>query len=565
MSRIGIITDSHSSITQDEADRLGIKILPMPFYIGGECYYEGKNITRNELMEKLINQEDISTSQPSPEEVMNLWDDVLEEYDNILYMPLSSGLSGSYSTAAMLAQEEKYKEKVYVVDHGRISTPLHQSILDALEMIEEGLSASEIKLKLEQAKQKMAIFIAVDDLKYLRRGGRISSGAAVAGQILNIKPILSLDIGILELYKKCRGLQKAKKTMIEDIKTIVKMPSVEGTFQQGAPFGKDIALTLDKVLEIAQSLGFETKNLDHYIGYAQYGKGEDYIGIIGHLDVVPTGLGWKHPPFSAYEEDGYIYSRGILDNKGPIMTCLYALYAIKELNIKLHKPVRIIFGCDEETGFKDLEYYLKHEKPPVMGWTPDCKYPVVYAERGRAVIEISAKEKQVDEFFLFINNYFLNANTNAEKLGLDFKDEEFGINEMRNFVLKHEKSKLVFSVTFSYPANMTLETIVETIREKAKNMEVTCVQHYFPVKFEKDCPMVSLLSKAYEKITHLDGTPVTTTGGTYAKLMPHIVPFGPSFPGQKGIGHQPNEWMKIEDLNTNAKIYALGIYYLGML
>ena len=320
--------------------------------------------------------------------------------------------------------------------------------------------------------------------------------------------------------------------MIEDIKTIVKMPSVEGTFQQGAPFGKDIALTLDKVLEIAQSLGFETKNLDHYIGYAQYGKGEDYIGIIGHLDVVPTGLGWKHPPFSAYEEDGYIYSRGILDNKGPIMTCLYALYAIKELNIKLHKPVRIIFGCDEETGFKDLEYYLKHEKPPVMGWTPDCKYPVVYAERGRAVIEISAKEKQVDEFFLFINNYFLNANTNAEKLGLDFKDEEFGINEMRNFVF---------------------------------NMEVTCVQHYFPVKFEKDCPMVSLLSKAYEKITHLDGTPVTTTGGTYAKLMPHIVPFGPSFPGQKGIGHQPNEWMKIEDLNTNAKIYALGIYYLGML
>ena len=199
--------------------------------------------------------------------------------------------------------------------------------------------------------------------------------------------------------------------MIEDIKTIVKMPSVEGTFQQGAPFGKDIALTLDKVLEIAQSLGFETKNLDHYIGYAQYGKGEDYIGIIGHLDVVPTGLGWKHPPFSAYEEDGYIYSRGILDNKGPIMTCLYALYAIKELNTKLHKPVRIIFGCDEETGFKDLEYYLKHEKPPVMGWTPDCKYPVVYAERGRAVIEISAKEKQVDEFFLFINNYFLNANT----------------------------------------------------------------------------------------------------------------------------------------------------------
>ncbi len=365
-----------------------------------------------------------------------------------------------------------------------------------------------------------------------------------------------------EIIKK---IDLLSSKMIDDIKTLVKMPSIEGPFQQDAPFGKDIALTLDKTLEMAQSLGFETKNLNHYIGYAQYGKGEDYIGIIGHLDVVPTGLGWKHPPFSAYEEKGVIYSRGILDNKGPIMTYLYALYALKELNIKLHKPVRIIFGCDEETGFKDLEYYLEHEKPPVMGWTPDCKYPVVYGERGRAVIEISADKSRIVEFFSLINNYFLNAKTNADKLGLDFKDEEFGMNEMRNYLLKYEENRIIFSVTFSYPASMTLEIIVETIKEKAKGMEVTCVQHYFPVKFKKDCPMVTSLSKAYEKITHLDGTPVTTTGGTYAKLMPNIVPFGPSLPGQKGIGHQPNEWMKREDLIMNAKIYALGIYYLGML
>lgn len=353
--------------------------------------------------------------------------------------------------------------------------------------------------------------------------------------------------------------------MLEDIKTIVRMPSVEKEAEEGAPFGKDIALTLDKALEIASSLGFKTKHLDHYIGYAQYGEGEDYIGIIGHLDVVPTGTGWKHPPFSAYEEDGYIYSRGILDNKGPIMTCLYALYAIKELNIKLHRPVRIIFGCDEETGFKDLEYYLKHEQPPVMGWTPDCKYPVVYGERGRAVIEIRANEDQLDPFFTFINTYFLNAKPNADKLGLDYKDEEFGMNEMRNYALKHENNKMIFSVTFSYPASMTLDMITHTIEDKAKGLEVECISHYLPVKFEKDCPMVASLQKAYEEVTHLDGTPVTTTGGTYAKLMPHIVPFGPSFPGQKGIGHNPNEWMKIEDLISNAKIYALGIYYLGML
>ena len=353
--------------------------------------------------------------------------------------------------------------------------------------------------------------------------------------------------------------------MIDAIKDIVRLPSVELEAQENAPFGVDVAHALDETLKLAESLGFKTHNLDHYIGWAQYGEGEDYIGIIGHLDVVPVGVGWKHPPFSAYEEDGYIYSRGILDNKGPILTCLFALYAIKELQVKFNKPIRIIFGCDEETGFKDLEYYLQHEKAPIMGWTPDCKYPVVYGERGRAVIEIRAREDQVDDFFDFVNTYFMNAKPNGERLGVDFKDDEFGVNEMRNYKLDHRDGELIFSVTFSYPAGITLEKMLEIIQDKAKGFTVECVHHYKPVKFEKDCPMVVSLQKAYENITHMDGTPVTTTGGTYAKLMPNIVPFGPSFPGQKGIGHQPNEWMKIEDLITNAKIYALSIYYLANL
>lgn len=360
-------------------------------------------------------------------------------------------------------------------------------------------------------------------------------------------------------------VEQNAQQMIDAIKDIVKLPSVETEAKENAPFGKDIAYTLEQTLKLAEHLGFKTKNLDHYIGWAQYGEGDDYVGIIGHLDVVPVGVGWKHPPFSAYEEDGYIYGRGILDNKGPILSCLYALYAIKELQVKLKKPVRIIFGCDEESGFVDLQYYLDHEKPPIIGWTPDCKYPVVYGERGRAVIEIVAKENQIDEFFEFINTYFMNAKSNGERLGVDFKDDEFGVNEMRNYKLIHNENEIIFSVTFSYPAGITLEKMMEIIQEKAKTFTVRCVQHYSPVKFDKECPMVVSLQKAYEQITHLDGTPVTTTGGTYAKLMPNIVPFGPSFPGQKGIGHQPNEWMKVEDLITNAKIYALSIYYLANL
>lgn len=359
-----------------------------------------------------------------------------------------------------------------------------------------------------------------------------------------------------------KKIEEYASEMIESIKSIVRLPSVETIAEEDAPFGKDVSYVLDVTLELASKLGFSTYNLDHYIGWAQYGEGDDYIGVIGHLDVVHPGEGWKYPPYSAYEEDCYIYGRGILDNKGPIISCLYALYAIKQLNIQLKKPVRIIFGCDEESGFLDLEYYLKHEKAPIMGWTPDCKYPVVYAERGRAEIEISSSIDKIDDFFKFVNTYFMNAKNTGETLGLDYYHEEYGYNEMRNYKLIHNNQNVTFSVTFSYPSGMSINTIMNKIKTKAVNMNVELVRHYQPVCFDKECPMVYSLKKAYEKITGLDGTPVTTTGGTYAKLMPNIVPFGPSFPGQKGIGHQPNEWMKREDLITNAKIYALGIYYL---
>lgn len=221
MSKTGIVTDSHSSIHQKEAEELGIMVLPMPFFINGECFYEGKNITHEEFIESLKNLEDISTSQPSPEEVMKLWDEALEKYDDIVYIPISSGLSGSCSTATALAQDEKYKDRVYVVDNGRVATPLHRSVLDAIELLEQGCSAAMIKERLEKAKEKMGIFVMVDDLKYLKRGGRISSGVAIVGEMLKVKPILQFDIGTLDLFKKCRGIQKARLLMIEEVKNIL--------------------------------------------------------------------------------------------------------------------------------------------------------------------------------------------------------------------------------------------------------------------------------------------------------------------------------------------------------
>lgn len=232
MKKTGILTDSHSGITQEEAKKLGIYVLPMPFYINDQCHYEGKDISREEFIELLKNDENVSTSQPSPEAVMNLWDEILKEYEELVYIPISSGLSGSCSTAMAMAQNDDYDGKVFVVDNGRVSTPMKQSVLDAIELLNEGCSAKEIKNRLEDAKGKMGIFVAVDDLKYLKKGGRISSSAALVGGMLKVKPILKFDIGTLDSFKNCRGLIKAKTVMIEEVKRIVTTDYAED-FEKG--------------------------------------------------------------------------------------------------------------------------------------------------------------------------------------------------------------------------------------------------------------------------------------------------------------------------------------------
>lgn len=232
MKKTGILTDSHSGITQEEAKKLGIYVLPMPFYINDQCHYEGKDISREEFIELLKNDENVSTSQPSPEAVMNLWDEILKEYEELVYIPISSGLSGSCSTATAMAQNDDYEGKVFVVDNGRVSTPMKQSVLDAIELLNEGCSAKEIKNRLEDAKGKMGIFVAVDDLKYLKKGGRISSSVVLVGGMLKVKPILKFDIGTLDSFKNCRGLIKAKTVMIEEVKRIVTTDYAED-FEKG--------------------------------------------------------------------------------------------------------------------------------------------------------------------------------------------------------------------------------------------------------------------------------------------------------------------------------------------
>ena len=218
MRPIGIITDSHSSITQAQAEELGILVLPMPFEIGDEQFFEDVTLTREQFFQKLDSGARISTSQPSLADVMAIWDKALERYEQALYIPISSGLSGSCATASAMAQEDPYAGRILVVDNGRVSTPLHRSILDALELIQEGYTAGQIKEILEEARDKMVIYVGVQTLEHLKNGGRITPATAALGTILNIKPVLKFDVGTLDTFKKCRGFTKAKKTMLEAIR-----------------------------------------------------------------------------------------------------------------------------------------------------------------------------------------------------------------------------------------------------------------------------------------------------------------------------------------------------------
>ncbi len=213
MGRVAIVTDSNSGITQKEAKELGIRVLPMPFYINGELFFEDITLTQEEFYQRLAEDADISTSQPSPGDVIDLWDEILKEYDEIIHIPMSSGLSSSCETAIGLAQD--YDGRVHVIDNQRISITQRQSVLDALEMAEKGMSAQEIDDVLMREKLEASIYITVDTLKYLKKGGRVTPAAAAIGTVLNLKPVLQIQGEKLDSYAKVRGWKAAKKTMLD--------------------------------------------------------------------------------------------------------------------------------------------------------------------------------------------------------------------------------------------------------------------------------------------------------------------------------------------------------------
>lgn len=216
MSKIAIVTDSNSGITQAQAKEMGVSVLPMPFMIDEETYYEDITLSQPEFYEKLMAGSAVVTSQPTPESVMNLWDELLKENDEIVHIPMSSGLSGSCQSAVMLAED--YDGKVQVVNNQRISVTQRQSVLDALELIKQGKNAAEIKDFLEKDKFNSSIYIMLDTLYYLKKGGRITPAAAALGTILKLKPVLQIQGDKLDAFAKARTVSQGKTIMINAIR-----------------------------------------------------------------------------------------------------------------------------------------------------------------------------------------------------------------------------------------------------------------------------------------------------------------------------------------------------------
>lgn len=183
-------------------------------------------------------------------------------------------------------------------------------------------------------------------------------------------------------------VEELREEVIKSVQDLIRIKSVEEESKEGMPFGEGPAKALNAALDLSKSLGFNVVNLDNYIGYAEYGTGEEYVGVLGHLDVVPEGDGWIYPPYGAEIHDDKIFGRGTLDDKGPMVAALYGLKAVVDSGAKLSKRVRIIFGTNEETGCGEVAHYLKTNKPPVCGFTPDGQYPIINGEKGITIFEV---------------------------------------------------------------------------------------------------------------------------------------------------------------------------------
>ncbi|MFT8748942.1 M20/M25/M40 family metallo-hydrolase [Liquorilactobacillus nagelii] len=400
----------------------------------------------------------------------------------------------------------------------------------------------------------------------------------------------------------------------QQLASVIQIPSIKGAAQANAPFGKQPRAALAAALKIAQEYGLKTNQLADQVGWAELpGKSSNYVAALGHLDVVAAPrTGWQSDPFKLTLKGDYMYGRGVLDNKGPIMGALFALALLKKENYQPQESIRVIFGTDEESGSADLSTYNSVEQPPLAGFTPDGKYPVVYAERGmvrlsllikiqdQSASDIAAIDGEFSPSYLpdrvqlkFVSGQIqtysgiktpsnapdlgknalaalaqaqrgrtgeigkafkwvtaATTDTTGSQIGIGYVGKASGKLQISVYGAAYLASTQQLRVDFSirYPIELTREQLLQNLTKGLPTNSLLLIKKVVaPLYRNPQLPMIQKMRSIYENVTGLDGTPVTTTGITYARSLPNIVAFGPSFPGQRGIAHKENEWLRISD------------------
>ena len=414
----------------------------------------------------------------------------------------------------------------------------------------------------------------------------------------------------------------SKEAFYQDLQTLLKIPSVKTAALPGAPFGQGNQQVLAQIVTLGKAYGFQTKVVADALAYVQIGEDDDdYIGIVGHLDVVAATGKWSYPPFDLSLANGRLYGRGILDNKGPIFACLYGLKLLQEMALPLNKTLRIIFGTDEESGSSDIPLYLATEKAPSFAFTPDCKYPVVYGERGIIRLEIKtplnesglsliaeirgdqspsfvpdflettvfkqlvvgkgrrspsnspetgsnaitdlaerisqlpSENSELTDYFQWLVEAFKEKHY-GEGLNLALADQASGSLIVTPFELRKEEKEMSLGISIRYPVSYKEEEVLNRLKTALPpGSHLNILRSYPSLLVDKNKPEIQQLTKVYEEVMGVSAPPVTTTGATYARAMPNTVAFGPSFPGQKGIAHNVDEYMDEKDLLKNMEIY----------
>lgn len=445
-----------------------------------------------------------------------------------------------------------------------------------------------------------------------------------------------------------------KQPLITCLQENLRIPSVQEEARDGAPYGIPVRQSLDHVLSAAEKLGFHAVNVDNHLGWCEYGEGEEMVAVLGHLDVVPAGDGWSCDPWGGEIRDGKIWGRGTTDDKGPSIAALFALAALRDSGLPIKRRIRLLFGCNEETGSADVKYYLAQGgETPVMGFTPDGEYPVINGEKGiinasfsrsytqtgdlkllsiqggtapnvvpaaacakltcsadlaRRIAQLKAPkvrftatdygvfveaegvsahgstpgegENAIGRLLLTLDTLpfegeaaqtihflasFLGMETDGKSAGIGLYDEVSGGLTLNLGVLTADESKLSLKINYRYPVTKAYADCGPGFNAAFKlagfslDSEVHKAKLYIP----EDSELVSTLLKVYREQTGLDGRPKCIGGGTYAKMLPNTLAFGPIFPGDEVREHKPDEYIEIDNLMKNAQIIAAAMYEMA--